>query len=141
MFKKITQSALLASALLLSACGAPTDNQTSTITQSVATADANTILVARKTGFGGSFVPINIFVDGTRVGSVGNNKVETIAIPSGEHEIEVRFTGPAAITTQPATLSFNKSATSPAYFNISLRSGLIGASLQIAEVSANSLAQ
>ena len=134
IFKPLLAAALLA---LLGACAGTGTTNVTEINSLIRSADGNTGIVARNTGFAGSGPRIFVLMDGTQVAALGNNEVGTFQATPGTHTLSIQFEGPA-IGLKTNTLTYVNDPKRPQFFVITLTQNLFGAEMTISEVSANS---
>jgi len=125
-------------AIFLSACAGSGTRDLAGIQSVVASADANSVVISRNTGFVGLVPRINIKLDGERAAALGNEEVVSFRVTPGEHTLEAQFEGASSIGVKKGVATFVNDGTSPQFFTISLKSGLIGAELILIQVTADS---
>lgn len=130
--KNLLRACALLTVTLLAACGAPSQNQVSQEQAAVANVGVNQAVVTRRTGFSGAAFPVILELDGTQVASIPMNGTRSFDVPPGTYLLRA-----TSGLIAPAELTFTKTGTQPVFFNVSLRTGLIGSSLEITQVVRN----
>ncbi|MEM9637364.1 MAG: hypothetical protein AAGA94_06925 [Pseudomonadota bacterium] len=118
--------------LFLAGCGVPTESQTVQEQAAVASVQSHQAVVTRRTGFTGGAFPVIITLDSVEVASIPLNQTRTFNVPPGKHVLRA-----TSGLLAPAELTFTKANGKPVFFNVSLRTGLIGSSLQLTQVVRN----
>lgn len=134
IFKPVFAAVLLG---LLAACAGTGTTNVAEINNLISSADGNTAIVARNTGFAGSAPRIFVLMDGEQVAALGNNEVGTFKATPGTHTLSIKFEGPA-IGLKTNTLTYVNDPKRPQYFVITLTQNFFGAEMTISEVSAQS---
>lgn len=116
--------------------GASNINDINTLIQQT---NGNNALVSRNTGFAGSAARINVSMDGTTVATLGNGEVSKFSKnAAGKHVLTLSFEGISQLGVSSNSLSFINDPSRPQYFSVTLKQGIIGATLTISEVTAGS---
>ncbi len=123
---------LLSALLLISGCGAPSTQQTAAEQAAIANVRSNQAVVTRRTGFQGGAFPVIITLNGVQVASIPMNQTKTFNVPAGRNTLRA-----TSGLMAPAQLTFTKQETDPVFFNVSLRVGIIGGSLELTQVIKN----
>ena len=130
-------AAALGVASVLSACTGTGTRDASEINALIASANGNTAIVARDTGFAGSAPRVFVSMDGVEVAALGNNEVGTFQASPGRHTLSLRFEGiDLGLVTN--TLTYDNDPSRPQYFVITLKQRFASAEMKITEVSAAS---
>lgn len=124
--------------LFVGACAGSGTRDLAGIQSVITSADANSVVISRNTGFAGLVPRINIKLDGERAAALGNEEVVSFKVTPGEHTLEAQFEGASSIGVRKGVANFVNDGTSPQFFTISLKTGLIGAQLILIQVTAGS---
>ncbi len=135
MKKLIVGIALL---LTLSACAGSGTRTVEGINQVIAEAGPNSIVISRNTGITGAIYRTNVLLNGEKIGTLGNDEVASFSVPQGRHTLEAQFEGPASIGVKKGVARFENDGTSPQYFTLTIKTGLIGAQFTLVQVTADS---
>lgn len=121
----------------LAACSGTGTTDPGSINQLLLAADGNTAIVKRDTGFAGSAPRVFVYMDGQQVAALGNNEVGTFQARPGKHSLALKFEG-IDIGLRTNSLIYDNDPTRPQYFVITLKQGLLSATMNITEVSRDS---
>lgn len=130
--KNLIRTCALLTITLLAACGAPSQTQVAQEKALATTAGVNQAVVTRRTGFSGGAFPVIMELNGAQVASIPMNGTRSFDVPPGTHLLRA-----TSGLIAPAELTFTKTGNQPVFFNVSLRQGLIGGSLEITQVVKN----
>ena len=131
-----TFSMVLATAVV-SACTGSGTSGTEKIINEVQAANPDSIFVYRDTGFSGSGALMQVLLNGEDQGTIGIKESLELEVPRGLNEIEIRYTGLAALTT-PDKLQFENDGNKANYFIISQKHSFLSAEIILVETTAQS---
>ena len=121
--------------LFVSACSGSGSSNYSAVMSAVDNSGGGKVFVLRDTGFSGSGALMNVTLNGSGIGRIGNGETTVGTASNGTNYIEVSFGGFAGMGINSAPASFQGSNDKNSYFIAKLTAGALQNRLQLFEVS------
>ncbi len=108
--------ATLTLTLFLSACQIEGETETAAAAEALRNAEPNSAFIYRDSGFHGSAINLNIYIDGETVGKVGNKRFLEFRIPTSSKLMEIGISTSSEPGWNTASIDLTGKANKPRYF-------------------------